>query len=127
MLCLFGVFRFADGILKDDIHGSIWPHYGNLSRWPGIVDITTQVFTAHSHKGSIRFTGGDAYFGYSGLSISIEKFGAMPADAFIFLFGARHISWGINESNQGDVEAVTKADESGAFVRGININRAGVV
>lgn len=45
----------------------------------------------------------------------------MPDDASEFLVCSGHVSGHINEGNQGDVEAIAKADESRRLIRGIDI------
>ncbi len=70
---------------------------------------------------AISFAGNDADFRHCSFSISIEKLGAVSDDSFIFLVGAWHIPWHIDEGNHRDIKAIAKADKPGAFVRGINI------
>jgi len=50
----------------------------------------------------------------------------MPDYTFVFLVCAWHISWYVNKSYEGDIETITKTDESSAFIRSININYAGI-
>src|SRR5579859_6585645 len=44
---LFRVSRLLNLVFKEDIYRTVGPHYRYLGCWPSIIDITSNMFTAH--------------------------------------------------------------------------------
>lgn len=71
---------------EDDFDGPLGAHYGDLRRWPRIVEVTPQVLRRHHVvRATIGLAGDDRYLGHRGLGEREEQLGAVPNDAAVLL------------------------------------------
>ena len=80
--------------------------------------------THHIIGTAIGFAGNDCYLRHSRFTISIEQFGPMTDNTFIFLIDARKESRYIHKGQQRYIERITETDETGGFYWSINIQRS---
>lgn len=88
-------------------------HHGHLGSGPGVVGVTAQVLRAHHVIGAaISLARDDGDLGHGGLGIGIEQLGTVGDDAIVLLGGAGQEAGHVDQGDQGNVEGITKTDET---------------
>ena len=113
---------FWSGFAIEDIAGSFGSHHGNLSSGVCEVHVCPDALGVHHDiSTSVGFTGDERDFRHRRLGKGIDNLGSVPDDAVVLLLHTRQETWYILDGDEGDVEAVTEADETGSLVGSINI------
>ena len=132
--CRKRVGEFADVILlglgpsvgvqvpKDNLDGALGSHDGNLGRGPRVVNVSPQVLGSHDIVGTaVRFTGDDGDLGNGGLGVGVQELGTVPDDTVVLLRSSGQETGHVDESDDGDVEGVEEADETGGLDGGVDV------
>ena len=86
------------------------------------------MLTAHHDVGAaVSLAGNQRHLGDGGLGVGVDELGAVADDAAVFLRSAGHKAGNIHQGEQGNVEAVAEADETGGLGGGVDVQNAGQV
>src|SRR5690349_4545101 len=97
--------RIGQLVAEDDVDRALHAHDRDLRRWPGVVDVATDVLATHDVIGAaVRLTRDQRELGYGGLAIRIQQLGAVANDPALLLDQTGHEAWDIYERDQRDIE-----------------------
>src|SRR5215831_9523778 len=106
----------------EDLDRSLRSHYRDLSRWPRVIDIATDVLGAHHVVGTtVSLARDHRDLWHRRLREREQQFGAMFDEAAILLRRARQEPRHIDKRDDRDLEAVAKAHEACTLARRIRI------
>nr|AAY82838.1 predicted acetyl-CoA carboxylase [uncultured bacterium MedeBAC46A06] len=118
--------RIGGILAEDDARRALWPHHRNLGTWPGIIDVTTQMFRGHHIIGAaIGLAGDQRHLRHRRLGVGKQQFRAVRDDPACFLRQTRHETRHIDKRHQRDVEGVTEPDKPRRLARGVDIKTPG--
>ena len=122
-----GILGTFDILAEDDVGGTVGAHNGDLGGGPGQNHVGTQVFGAHSQIGAaVSLAGDHGHLGHGGFAVGVQHLGAVADDAAELLSGAGQEAGNVHQSQNGYVEAVAGTDKAGGFVRGVDVQTAGL-
>ena len=73
---------------------------------------------------TISFTCNQGYFRDCAISIGIKQFRTVLDDAAVFLSGAWHKTWNVNQSHYWNIEGITETYKTCRLDRGLNVQTA---
>ena len=118
---VFGLFGAEDG------YSAAGAHYGYFGRRPCVVEVGLELLAAHYDvTAAVAFAECYGYFGYRGFAVSEKQLGALVDNGVVLLTCSGKEARHVDEGNDGDVEAVAEAHETGGLARGVAVEHTGV-
>ena len=125
---VFACFFLSLGFLgTEHCHGTRGTHNGNLGVGPCVVEVGAELLAAHHNVAStIALAEGDGHLGHGCFAVGVEQLGAVQDDGIVLLAGAGEEAGNVHQTDDGDVEGVAEAHETGTLAAGVHIEHAGV-
>src|SRR2546425_4864633 len=117
--------RFLDFFLEDDLHRAFRTHDGELRRGPCGVEVATDVLRTHDVvRSAVRLPSDRGHLRDRRLAVRVQELRAVPDDPAVLLRSPRQQARDIDERQEGEVEAIAEADETGRLDRGCDVQGA---
>ena len=111
---------------EDDLHCALRAHDSDLSRGPGIVEITVQVLAGHDIVcATVGLASDESDLRHCRLSIGVQELGAVLDDSAGLLLSSWEEPWHVSEGDEGDLEGVAESDETRRLDAGVDVEAAG--
>jgi len=122
-----GVVGRCQFLAIEHVDGAFRPHHRDLGGRPRVVHVAADMLRRHHAVGSaVRLSGDDDGRGNRRLREGVQQLRTVADDPVVLLIGSRHEPGHVLEGEDGDVERVAEADESGALLARLDVERARV-